>query len=90
MVAERLAVGPYDMVTLTWKDNSDNESGYRIQGATNATFTNNLVTSIVDTNTTIFLTIIPRFTPYYFRIQAFSSAGESAWVNAQPFPIVTQ
>jgi FtsP/CotA-like multicopper oxidase with cupredoxin domain len=90
VIAERLAVGPYDMVTLTWKDNSDNESGYRIQGATNETFTNNLVTSMVDTNTTIFLTIILRFMPYYFRIQAFSSTGESAWVNAQPFPIVAQ
>jgi len=81
--------GPNDRVTLTWTDVA-NETGYTIQMATNATFTANLVTSPVTANTTTFTTgNLPRFTPYYFRIQAFNGAGQSAWVNAVPFPVTT-
>jgi hypothetical protein len=76
-------------VTLTWLDVAT-ETGYTIQMATNSTFTANLVTSTVAANTTTFTTgNVPRFTPYYFRVQAFNGAGVSAWTNATPFPITT-
>ena len=77
-------------VRLTWTDNATDETGYRIQYATNATFTANLVTSTTGANATTFTTgNVPRSTPFYFRVQAINGAGGSAWVNATPFPITT-
>ena len=87
--AARVGNSPNDRVTLTWLDVAT-ETGYTIQRATNSTFTANLVTSTVAANTTTFTTgNVPRFTPYYFRVQAFNGAGVSAWTNATPFPITT-
>jgi len=77
-------------VTLTWTDNANNESGFRIQRATDAAFTANVVNSTVGANTTTFQTgNVARGTAFYFRVQAFNSADPSAWVNATPFPITT-
>ena len=77
-------------VTLTWVDNATNETGFTIQRATNATFTANLVSASVGANTTTYTTgTLARSTPYYFRIQAINGAGQSTWVNATPFPIIT-
>jgi hypothetical protein len=77
-------------VTLTWTDVANNETGYRIQRSTNAAFTANLVTSTVGANVTTFTTgNVARFTPFYFRVQAFNGVGPSVWVNATPFPITT-
>jgi len=77
-------------VTLTWTDNANNESGFRIQRATDAAFTFNVVTSTVGANITTFQTgNVARGTAFYFRVQAFNSADPSAWVNATPFPITT-
>jgi hypothetical protein len=76
--------------SLTWTDNANNESGFRIQRATNSTFTAGLVTSTVGANITTFQTgNVARNTAFYFRVQAFNSADPSAWVNATPFPITT-
>ena len=77
-------------VTLTWTDNSNNEQGFRIQYATDSAFTIGLVTTTVTANIVTYTTgNILRATPYYFRVQAFNTIGDSAWVNANPFPIVT-
>jgi hypothetical protein len=77
-------------VNVTWTDNATNETGYRIQRATNSTFTTGLVTKTVGANTTIFNTgNLNRRTNYYFRVQAYNAAGPSAYVNATPFPILT-
>ena len=83
-------VGNNARVTVTWTDNSDNESGFLIQRATNAAFTSGLATGTVGANTTTFTTgNLPRATDYFFRVRAFNSADPSAWVNAAPFPIRT-
>ena len=77
-------------VTITWTDNATNETGYVIQRSTNATFTANVVTGTVGANITTFTTgNLARSTPYYFRVQAVNGAGQSIWVNATPFPIIT-
>jgi hypothetical protein len=77
-------------VTLTWRDNATDETGYVIERVTNDTFTANLITSTVATNTTTYQTgNLTRNTPYYFRIRAINGVGQSAWVNAVPFPIQT-
>jgi hypothetical protein len=90
VVATTYRQGNNARVTLTWVDNATDESGYRIQRATNATFTANLVSSTTGANVTTFTTgNLPRSTPFYFRVQAYSGAGLSEWANATPFPIVT-
>lgn len=79
-----------DRVTLTWTDNSNNETGLTIQRATNSTFSAGLSTSTVGADVTTFTTgNLPRTTAFYFRVSAFNAGGASAWVNATPFPIVT-
>jgi len=77
-------------VTLNWIDNSDNEQGFRIQRATDSSFTTGLVTSTVGANVVTFTTgNLPRNTAYYFRVQSFNTIGSSSWVIAAPSPIVT-
>ncbi|MCJ7741789.1 MAG: multicopper oxidase domain-containing protein, partial [Methanoregula sp.] len=76
------AGGPNDRVTLNWLDNSANETGFRIQRATNGGFTVNLVTSTVGVNATSFTTgNVPRSTTFFFRVQSFNNLGQSAWSN---------
>jgi FtsP/CotA-like multicopper oxidase with cupredoxin domain len=88
--AERVGNGPNDRITLTWTDNSNSETGFTIQMATNATFTTGLVTSNVAANTTTFQTgNLPRNRSYYFRIRSFNNVGVSMWVASSPFPIIT-
>jgi predicted phage tail protein len=75
---------------LNWTDNASNETGFSIQRARNATFTNQLVTSNVAANATTFQTgNLSRGTRYWFRVRANNQLGSSAWVNATPFPLIT-
>ena len=72
---------------LNWLDNSNNESGFTIQIATNNTFTSNLQTIQVGANVTsyMFTGLLPN-TKYYFRVLAFNAAGSSPWstiINAR-------
>ncbi len=72
--------------TVTWTDNSNNETGFRIQWATNSTFTTGVGTATVGANVTTYQTpnggnALLRGTPYYFRVQAFNASGTSAYVN---------
>jgi FtsP/CotA-like multicopper oxidase with cupredoxin domain len=77
-------------VTLTWVDQSNNETGFTIQRATNADFTVGLVTSTVSAGTTTFVTgNVARDADFYFRVWATNAAGASAIVEATPFPIHT-
>jgi len=77
-------------VTLTWTDNSNNETGFNIQRATDAAFTANVVNATVGANATTYTTgNIARATQYYFRVRSYNGQGQSAWVNASPFPITT-
>ncbi|MGC9468815.1 MAG: fibronectin type III domain-containing protein [Anaerolineae bacterium] len=90
VVATTFRQGNNARVTLTWVDNASNETGYRIQRATNATFTANLVSSTTGADATSFTTgNLSRNTPYYFRVQSYNGMGPSEWVNATPFPITT-
>ena len=78
-------------VILSWTDNSNNETGFTIQRATNSTFTTGLTSTTVAANTITFTaTGLSRNTNYYFRIRANNGTIIfSAWVNANPFPILT-
>jgi predicted phage tail protein len=69
---------------------SNNETGYTIETSSNPDFTANLITKIVPANTTTFRTgNLAAKTSYYLRVRAINNIGQSAWVNANPFPIVT-
>ena len=79
-----------DQCTVTWADNSNNETGFRIQRATNNLFTLGLTTSTVGANVRTFNTgNVPRGAIYYFHVQAYNAGGPSAYVNAIPFPVTT-
>jgi FtsP/CotA-like multicopper oxidase with cupredoxin domain/fibronectin type 3 domain-containing protein len=74
-------------LVLNWLDNSNNESGFTIQIATNNTFTTGLQTIQVGSNVTsyLFSGLLPN-TKYYFRVLAFNVAGSSPWstiINAR-------
>jgi predicted phage tail protein len=73
------------VVTLTWTDNSTNESGFELQRATNATFTTGLNTWNSGINTTSSSRNVNRNRDYWFRIRAVGNAGPSAWVTIGPF-----
>jgi FtsP/CotA-like multicopper oxidase with cupredoxin domain len=76
--------------TLAWTDNSGNETGFRIQMATDNAFTVGVVTTQVNANTTSFTSaLLPRGASYYFRVQSYNGGGASAYVNATPFPVIT-
>ncbi len=75
-------------VTLTWTDNANNETGFTIDRATNASFTVGLNTSTVAANTTtVTQTGLYRGVTYFFRIRAYNTGGASTWSNV--FSIVT-
>jgi FtsP/CotA-like multicopper oxidase with cupredoxin domain len=69
-----------DTATVTWIDNSTTETGFRIQRATNATFSSSLVSSTVGANVTSFVsTGLQHGRVYYFRVRAYNATGNSAW-----------
>jgi hypothetical protein len=77
-------------VTLRWTDNSNNETGFTIQRATNSTFSSGLSTITVAANTnTLSQTGLQRRTNYYYRIAAVNTGGATTWINATPFPVTT-
>ncbi|MFT3789347.1 MAG: fibronectin type III domain-containing protein [Tepidisphaeraceae bacterium] len=68
--------------TLTWLDNALNETGFIVQRATDANFTQNLVSTNYAANTvTASVTGLAPATGYYFRVQAVNTVGPSAFSN---------
>jgi titin len=70
------------IVNLTWADNSDNETNFRIERATNANFTVGLTTFTVGAGVTAFTdtTVLP-LTEYFYRVIAFNALGDSSPSN---------
>jgi FtsP/CotA-like multicopper oxidase with cupredoxin domain len=90
LVAVAILNGTLDRVTLTWVDNSNSESGFTIQRALNTSFTGVVNSYSLPANTITFVQgSVTRGTRYYYRIRAINAAGNSAWVNATPFPLRT-
>jgi FtsP/CotA-like multicopper oxidase with cupredoxin domain len=82
--------GTLARVNLIWTDNSNNETRFVVQRATDAGFTTGLFSSNRGSNTTGWAnTGLPRGTTFYYRIRAENQFGVSAWVNLLPFPITT-
>ena len=69
-------------IDLSWADNSSNETGFAIDEATDAAFTQNLVTITAAQNaTSASITGLNPTTLYYFRVRATNGANESANSN---------
>ena len=76
---EAEAVSSYEML-LTWEDNSDNESGFKIQRKkSGGEYT--LVDIIGKDNTDYTDTGLAYETKYYYRIWAYNSVGDSVYSN---------
>ncbi|MBK9055335.1 MAG: multicopper oxidase domain-containing protein [Chloroflexi bacterium] len=70
--------------TLTWTDNSLNETAFIVQRATNNTFTEGLVTFTVGMDVTTFSDVISNANgTYYYRVQADNVVGDT-WDYSDP------
>ena len=69
-----------DRVTLNWADNSNNETGFQIQRATNINFTG-ASTFSVGANVTTFSQNVSRPGTYYYRVRAVNGSGNSNYSN---------
>ena len=75
-----------ERITVTWRDNSNNETGFVVQWATNSSFTG--ATQITtNANATSYTSGNIARRSYYVRVAATNSGGQSAWVNAAQFPV---
>jgi fibronectin type 3 domain-containing protein len=77
-------------VALTWTSNATTQSGYHLDRATDAGFTQNLVTQILPPGGTAFTDTAAGLAPggtYYYRLRAFNSAGDSGNSNIAPLTI---
>jgi hypothetical protein len=70
-----------DTVTLNWKDNSNNETGFLIQRANDNLFTVGVVNATVGPDIQTFKQDTTRGKTYYYRVLAFSNTIQSGWSN---------
>lgn len=67
-------------ISLTWTDNSTNETGFRIERSTNGS-TWTAVGTVGANGRTYTATGLKSLTTYYFRVQAYNTAGASAYTT---------
>ncbi len=73
---------PAVSVKLTWTDNSTNETNFRIQRATDASFTAGLTNYTVGANVTTYNdTAVSPNIHYYYRVIALNADGPSGYSN---------
>jgi fibronectin type 3 domain-containing protein len=71
-------------ISLSWTANSSNQTGYHLDRATSADFTQNLITETLPATPASFTDITTGLAPgstYYYRLRAFNSAGDSGNSN---------
>lgn len=76
--------GANNSVTLTWQDNSTNESGFRVYRSTNGTTFTLLATVGTNNNAYTDMTTAP-LTLYYYYVAGYNSGGEGAKSNTVQF-----
>jgi hypothetical protein len=76
-------------INLNWTDNSDNESGFRIERADSATGTWSEIATVSANTGTYSNTGLAASTTYYYQVLALNAAGTSSYTNtasATTFP----
>ena len=71
-------------VQLTWTNNATNQTGYHLDRADDADFTQGLITETLPASGTSFTDITTGLAPgstYYYQLRAFNSAGDSSNSN---------
>lgn len=69
-------------INLTWTDNANNESGFKIERCTGASCTNFAQIATVGANVTSYTnTGLTRNTTYRYRVRATNAGGDSAYSN---------
>ena len=69
-------------INLSWDDNSNNETSFVIQRATDSSFTDSLTVIEVPANSTSYSDrSLQRSTTYYYRVNASNSQGSSSYSN---------
>ena len=74
-------VSQTNQVSLTWTDNSTNESGFRIYRKTGTAGTAAIIATVGQNTTTYVNTAVSGSTDYYYYVVAYNSAGESTPSN---------
>jgi hypothetical protein len=72
-------------VNLTWTNNANNQTGFHLDRATDAAFTQNLITQTLPATPFSFTDTAAGLAPgstFYYRLRAFNNAGDSA--NSSP------
>ncbi len=71
-----------NFIDLSWTDNSNNETGFKIERCTGATCTNFAQVGTTAANVRTFRSSgLARRTTYRFRVRSFNTAGNSAYSN---------
>jgi hypothetical protein len=68
-------------VTLTWVDNSNNETSFVLERATNSLFTSPTQFNIGVNSVSYVDNAVAAGTPYWYRIRSINGANSSAWVS---------
>ncbi|MDI6788407.1 MAG: fibronectin type III domain-containing protein, partial [Planctomycetota bacterium] len=68
-------------IRLQWSDDSNNETGFRIERKIGLAGTYELLTNVSANSTSFLNTGITTGTTYYYRIRAYNIAGPSDWSN---------
>jgi fibronectin type 3 domain-containing protein len=71
-------------VTLTWTNNASNQTGFHLDRATDAAFTQNLLTESLPATPNSFTDTATGLAPgntFFYRLRAFNTAGDSANSN---------
>jgi hypothetical protein len=77
--------GSGNKIILSWKDNSTNERGFKIERK-NGSAGVFVPMAVVDKNTTTFVDPALGGPDYYYRVRAYTVAGDSGYTNEASFP----
>ena len=80
-IALSASVASSSQINLSWQDNSNNESGFKIERKAGASGSWSQIAMPASGATTYQSTGLSANTSYYYRVRAYNSAGNSAYSN---------